>query len=281
MEHVDGLDLDDHIASHPEQANGLFLQALNGFSYLERSGILHRDIRPQNVMVREDGVLKIIDLGFGKRIERSEDFDKSISLNWWCAPPFEFSSSRYDFGTEVYFVGKLFERLIQENDIEHFKYLDVLAAMCQRDPASRVDSFVAIETSIGSQQFVEMEFDEHELTAYRKFADALCRQVTKVERGTKYTSDLAKIRTQLNEAYQRFMLEETVPDAAVVLRCCLDGMYYYRKAGLEVSIVREFVKLLRSTSDERARIILANLHSKLDALPRYSEPELTEDDIPF
>jgi len=57
--------------------------------------------------------------------------------------------------------------------------------------------------------------------------------------------------------------------------------YYYRKTGLHVTTVRDFLNLLRATRDERARIILANLHTKLDALPRYSPDVLTEDDIPF
>ena len=130
MEHVNGLEIDDHLAQNPEQTNDLFLQAVAGFGYLERAGILHRDIRPGNLMVREDGVLKIIDLGFGKKIEHTADFDKSISLNWWCEPPLEFQTARYDFTTEVYFVGKLFQRIIQDNQLARFKYLDVLAAMC-------------------------------------------------------------------------------------------------------------------------------------------------------
>ena len=47
----------------------MFIQAVAGFAYLERAGILHRDIRSGNLMVGGDGVLKIIDLGFGKKIE--------------------------------------------------------------------------------------------------------------------------------------------------------------------------------------------------------------------
>jgi serine/threonine-protein kinase len=56
-------------------------------------------------------------------------------------------------------------------------------------------------------------------------------------------------------------------------------MYYYRKSGLEVAVVREFVRLLRSTTDERAEMILANLHTKLDSVPRYVPPP--DDEIPF
>ena len=279
MEHVDGLDLDDHVAKRPEQTNDLFLEAVAGFAYLERTGILHRDIRPGNLMVRADGILKIIDLGFGKKIERSSDFDKSITLNWWCDPPAEFGTSRYDFRTEVYFVGKLFQWIIQENNIEHFKYMDTLAAMCQRSPSARIGGFAEIEKTVRSEQFPEVDFDDGEISAYRRFSDALCRHVTKVRGGAKYAVDVNKVRTALNEVYQRFMLEETVPDSAVVLRCFLMGKYFYRKAGLEVAVVRDFLKLLQATTDERAGIILANLHTKLDALPRFLEP--TDDDIPF
>ncbi len=281
MEHVEGTDIDDYLARNPEQTNDLFLQAVAGFAYLERSGILHRDIRPGNLMVREDGVLKIIDLGFGKKIEDTADFDKSISLNWWCEPPIEFRTSRYDFSTEVYFVGKLFQRVIQENRVGRFEYPDALASMCHRDPSIRAGSFTAVEQSVRNDQFFEADFEGSELAAYRQFADAICHHVTKIQHGTKYTNDIAKLRSQLNDVYQRFMLEELVPDSAVVLRCLLNGMYYYRKTGLRVDAVRDFLRLLRVTVDERTRVILANLHTRLDALPRYAPPAPSDDDIPF
>ena len=34
-----------------------------------RSPVLHRDIRPGNVMVSQVGIVKIIDLGFGKEVK--------------------------------------------------------------------------------------------------------------------------------------------------------------------------------------------------------------------
>ena len=281
MEYVDGLDIDDYLAGNPEHINDIFLQAIAGFGYLEGADILHRDIRPGNLMISSDGILKIVDLGFGKKIDRSADFDKSITLNWWCEPPLEFQTARYDFKTEVYFVGKLFQRIIQENRIAYFKYLDTLSAMCQLDPSSRISGFTAVERTIRSEQFFESDFSEQDLDAYRRFSDALCYHITKIENGTKYTTDIPKLRAHLTDVYQKVMLEETVPDSAIILRCFMDGMYYYRKAGLEVATIRDFLMLLRATLDERAKIILANLHTKLDALPRYSPDVLTDDYIPF
>ncbi len=279
MEFVDGSDIEEFGKGHPEQVNELFMQAINGFGYLERSRVLHRDIRPGNLLVAPDGRLKIIDLGFGKRVRATLDFEKSVTLNWWCQPPNEFRESRYDFASEVYFVGKLFERIIKENGINHFKFTDALGRMCQHDPVERTQSFLDVERAIQSDQFFEIGFSEEELQAYRAFAEALGQHITKIENGSKYADDAERIGTQLNEAYRTFMLEEFAPDAAIVLRCLIVGNYYYRKTGLETECVRNFVRLLRTSTSEQRRIIISNLHTKLDARPRYLA--LEDDDVPF
>ncbi len=69
MEHVDGPDIEDFITSHPDTISDIFRQTINGFAYLESINILHRDIRPQNILITTDGRVKIIDLGFGKRVQ--------------------------------------------------------------------------------------------------------------------------------------------------------------------------------------------------------------------
>lgn len=284
MEFVDGEDVDDYLTQFPEQTNEIFLQAISGFSYLERKGILHRDIRPGNVMVSDDGIVKIIDLGFGKEIRNSQDFKKSITLNWWCdEPPIEFENSRYDFGSEVYFVGKLFERIIQEREINHFKYANMLGRMCQRNPKTRIQSFVEIEKEIGSNQFYEIGFTDEEIESYRRFADSLCKHVTKIDSGAKYTDDLTLIQTKLNDVYRSCMLEQWVPDVVTILRCFIVGAYYYRQQASQFPVVnlKDFVHLLKSSTDEKNRIILANLHTKLDAIPRYSESAPAPEDVPF
>jgi serine/threonine-protein kinase len=284
MEFVDGKDVDDYLAQFPEQTNEIFLQAISGFSYLERKGILHRDIRPGNVMVSDDGIVKIIDLGFGKEIHNSQDFKKSITLNWWCdAPPIEFENSRYDFASEVYFVGKLFERIIQEREINHFKFADLLGRMCQRNPKTRIQSFVEIEKELGSNQFYEIGFTDEQIESYRTFADSLCNHVTKIENGAKYADDLTRIQTKLNDVYRSCMLEQLVPDVSTILLCLIVGAFYYRQKNSHFPVVhlKDFVHLLKSSTEEKNRIILANLHTKLDAIPRYSDSPGPPEDVPF
>jgi eukaryotic-like serine/threonine-protein kinase len=158
MEYVDGTDIEDHLRLKPETVNHLFLQAIEGFAYLESQSILHRDIRPLNILVRDDGTLKIIDLGFGKQISSPSDFDKSISLNWWCEPPADFGLGTYDHATEVYFVGKLFEKLVLELSLEDFKYKTLLARMCSKTTAGRISSFADIRSDINRNDASDVAF---------------------------------------------------------------------------------------------------------------------------
>jgi len=280
MEYVDSLDVEDYTKNAPEKINEIFLQAISGFRYLEASNILHRDIRPLNILVTHTDNVKIIDLGFGKKIKNSEDFDKSISLNWWCEPPEEFKSNVYDFSTEVYFIGKLFEKMIHDFGIDHFEYKTLLKNMCSRKTASRIKSFFDVDKEIKNNLFFEIGFNDEELQDYRNFADQLVAHITKIENGSKYRDDLNRIQNQLDDSYRGFMLEETIPDCVLITRCFINGSYYYNKIGFPVWIVREFLQLFKSASQEKKRIIMANIHTRLDAIPRYDRSSI-EDDIPF
>lgn len=285
MEQVAGMDMPSHLAANPEQINEVFEQAIDGFRHLELKQVLHRDIRDSNLMVSSEGVVKIIDLGFGKRVQSSDDFDKSISLNWWCELPEEFLEGIYDFRTEVYFVGKLFERIIVQNEIDHFKYKDLLSQMCQRSPRDRMASFADVRTAISQNLFLEIDFSAGERGAYRKFADSVTKQLVAVEHG-KFPQDIERLKAGLEAVYRSVMLEEFIPDAAVVLSLLLPGAYRYRKSGFPVAALRSFVQLLKAASTEKNRILLSNLHCRLNAIDHYvAKPRIgfddMDDDIPF
>jgi serine/threonine-protein kinase len=279
MEYVEGKDLEDHVRESPEDLNELFLQCLDGFAYLERCGVLHRDIRTQNILVDRSGVLKIIDLGFGKKIQVASDFDKSISLNWWCELPDEFAKNRYDFCTEVYFVGKLFEKLINSSQLKHFKFNGELRRMCSQNPDARTPSFSAVLQTVRRDELQEIELDELKLETYRMFSAELYKHVEKIENGAKLDVDVLRIESQLQEAFKLFSLEVEVPDCASVIRCFISGGYFYKKRYFSVECVREFLTMFKSCTIEQKRIIVANIANKLEALPRYESE--ADEDVPF
>jgi eukaryotic-like serine/threonine-protein kinase len=286
MEYVRGSDVRRYLHENPDQINDVFLQTVQGFRHLEAKSVLHRDVRPANLMVTDDGVVKIIDLGFGKRIEQSADFDKSISLNLWCDPPEEFGTATYDFQTEVYFVGKLFEQILADEEIEHFKYVSLLKQMVERTPRNRAKTFSEVEKTVRSDLFVEIQFSDEELDAYREFADELTQRITKIERNTTYVDDIDRIRSGLKAVLRTVTLEREMSDAAPLSRCFLNGEYFYKKLGFPVAVLKGFVSLFACISVEKQKLVIANLHTRFDSVTRYTKPKPRgfddlDDDIPF
>jgi eukaryotic-like serine/threonine-protein kinase len=288
MERVIGEDIASYLTNNPEQINEIFEQTIQGFCHLEFNKVLHRDIRDSNLMVSNNGVVKIIDLGFGKLIQQSIDFDKSISLNWWCDLPIEFASDVYDFKTEVYFVGKLFEKIILDLNINHFKYKSVLGQMCQRNPDARIARFSEVEAKIGSELFLEIEFTDDERSVYKFFADSISESLVTSERG-KYVQDIDRLRVSLETAHRTVMLEDYIPDASLVLGNILTGAYKYNKSGFPVNALRDYLNLLKNTTSEKQRILLANLQNRLNSIPIYVRKPISaasgfddmDEDIPF
>lgn len=284
MEYVDGLAIDEYVASHPEDINRLFLQVVEGFAHLEIKRVLHRDIRASNVLVAEGGVVKIIDFGFGKQAANSADFDKSISLNWWCALPPEFAERIYDFATEVYFVGKLFELLIERHELSHFQHGPLLRRMVEPTRQKRLESFSRVRQELHGQPIRSIEFSQDHTETYRWFAQTLAGAVSKLEMGATFY-EIADIHLRLDDAYKKMMLEEFVADSTIVTRCVVIGGYYYPKNyEFPVECVKAFLDLLNACGKEQRNIIEANLHARLDALPKYEKKsgfDDMDDDIPF
>jgi eukaryotic-like serine/threonine-protein kinase len=279
MEFIEGSDIEDYLSQTPEAAAGIFRQAIHGFHYLETNGVLHRDIRPGNLLVSADGQLKIIDFGFGKQIAASDDFGKSISLNWWCETPNEFAHSLYDFRTEVYFVGKLFQKILAVSGPEEFEYAQLLSQMCAPDPNERIQSFSLCRRALLTGGISDPEFSSTDIKTYREFATYLHGAISKLEGGTKYLTDADDVLQRLERLYPTVMLEEILPENTVIVRCFLDGAYYYKDSRFPTAVLHRFLTFFRSCSRERRNIVLSNLHAKLDSLARYQE--LRTEDIPF
>lgn len=60
MEYVEGTDIEEHLKQHPENTNEVFLQIVDAFAHLESKNILHRDIRPSNLMIKMTASSKLL-----------------------------------------------------------------------------------------------------------------------------------------------------------------------------------------------------------------------------
>jgi serine/threonine-protein kinase len=76
MEYVDGQScaeiLRDEGHLGPDEAVDILAQACRGLDYAHRNGVVHRDVKPGNLLRNRDGVVKLADFGIAKAAEQSD-----------------------------------------------------------------------------------------------------------------------------------------------------------------------------------------------------------------
>ncbi len=93
-----------------EQAILMVLEAAHGLAYAESKGIVHRDIKPDNLMLNGDGRVKIADLGLAKRGEGVEDAGVIGTPHF--IPPEQALGKEVDHRADIYSLGATFFRMI-------------------------------------------------------------------------------------------------------------------------------------------------------------------------
>ena len=72
--------LADEPLEPPEIAAMVVHEIAAALAHAHESGVIHRDFKPENVMVREDGVLKLMDFGIAKILDRDEKMTMTGAL---------------------------------------------------------------------------------------------------------------------------------------------------------------------------------------------------------
>lgn len=283
MEYIDGSNILDFSRENPSMIDVVFEGVIDGFAHLEEMGILHRDIRAGNIIVDRSGVPKVIDFGFGKKFQDADGIrNKSITLNWWCEKPPEFEEDVYDFQTEVYFIGKLFEEIISDIGASEFKYNKIIKSMCERERKRRSKNFSEIRSAISAGHFEEISFSFNETSAYRNFANSLCHIIVSIDQSTKLERDLGRILSGLQQIHNHSMLEEHVQNPEKLASVFLKTPFrYWSKRKFETETLHKFINTLKSMPADKQFILLENLLTRLDSLERTKPKPEMDGEIPF
>ncbi|XP_058489281.1 serine/threonine-protein kinase NLK [Solea solea] len=97
-----------------DHAKVFLYQILRGLKYLHSAGILHRDIKPGNLLVNSNCVLKICDFGLA-RVEESDEsrhMTQEVVTQYYRAPEILMGSRHYHNSIDIWSVGCIFAELL-------------------------------------------------------------------------------------------------------------------------------------------------------------------------
>ena len=84
MEYVPGKTLKQLIkargALHPDEAINIMKQLVSATSHAHRNGIIHRDIKSQNVLIKDDGTVKLSDFGIASTSESQQQLTQTDTV---------------------------------------------------------------------------------------------------------------------------------------------------------------------------------------------------------
>jgi mitogen-activated protein kinase 1/3 len=90
-----------------EHIQYVMYQIFLGLFYLHHNNIIHRDIKPNNILLNDACDVKICDFGFAREVLEGENDDKTeyVVTRYYRAPEIMLNSRKYDSGVDIWSVG--------------------------------------------------------------------------------------------------------------------------------------------------------------------------------
>ncbi|KAI9274537.1 kinase-like domain-containing protein [Phascolomyces articulosus] len=104
---------DRSILFMPGDIKAWMLMTLRGLDHCHRHYILHRDMKPNNLLITHDGVLKIADFGLARDWgDPGRQMTSQVVTRWYRSPELLFGAKEYTFAVDIWAVGCIFAELM-------------------------------------------------------------------------------------------------------------------------------------------------------------------------
>ena len=178
MEYIEGITLKEFIEQQGslrwKDAVHFTIQILKALQHAHDKGIVHRDVKPQNIMVLPDGTIKVADFGIARfaRSDQRTITDKAIGSVHYISPE-QARGEKTDEKSDIYSVGvMLYEMITGQLPFQAESAVSVAIMQLQRDPQNPTEINASIPA--GLEQITMHAMQKTPERRYQTAAEMLC-----------------------------------------------------------------------------------------------------------
>ncbi|XP_046859108.1 cyclin-dependent kinase-like 4 isoform X2 [Xenia sp. Carnegie-2017] len=87
-------------------------QTLRAVHYCHQHNCIHRDVKPENILITKDGVIKLCDFGFARILTPGDEYTDYVATRWYRAPELLVGDTQYGTHVDVWAIGCVFAELL-------------------------------------------------------------------------------------------------------------------------------------------------------------------------
>ena len=222
MEYVPGFDLSEVLSQLGQvplpMALDYLKQACKGLDYAHRKGVVHRDVKPSNILLSEDGEIKILDMGlarisdspFNQAMTQLTTTGQVMGTVEYMSPEQAEDTRQADYRSDIYSLGCTFYRLLTGKS--PFTRDTVVKTIL----AHRTDSIPSIETGFPENESINQLFQrmvaKQPEDRFQTVSEVI-EAIECIEHGNLQEHSVEEISTSNDDHHSRVSHRATLSDA--------------------------------------------------------------------